>query len=502
MAKDLTIYFTSDLHGFLCPTDFRSRATADIGLFKLARQFKKDGNTLVIDGGDLLQGSPLDAYCHDTLLDPTPLAGMMNLAGYDYVTLGNHDFNFGQDYLRRYLAALDAQCLCENVLADGHVQYPAAIHTLENGLKIGLVGIVTDYVNVWEKPEHLQGVTVADPFACARAALEALRGKVDLTVGIYHGGFECDLASGRVLSETRENIAYRICRELSFDLLLTGHQHMSVPGQTLFGTYVVQPFDKGREGCKLTARLDETGLTISSEILYPTGDVPQPWLDAFAPVADGAQDWLDQVVARLDRSLQPDTPLRMASLGTPLADLLSAVELEFTGADIAVSSLANELAGLPETVRRRDLLNTYPYANTLVVLEVTGAALRQALERSAAYFDRDETGALVVSRRFLEPKVEHYNYDYYSGIHYAFDVSRPLGQRVVELSRNGQTISDSDRFSLCLSSYRASGTGGYDCYTACPVLREYSEDMSDLLLAYFDRHGEALPPLEHDFRVF
>ena len=59
--KTFTIYFTSDLHGYIYPTDYRSREIRDIGLFKCASQFRKDGNTLVIDGGDILQGSPLGA---------------------------------------------------------------------------------------------------------------------------------------------------------------------------------------------------------------------------------------------------------------------------------------------------------------------------------------------------------------------------------------------------------------------------------------------------------
>lgn len=499
--KKLTIYFTSDLHGFLYPTDYKSRQEADIGLFKLANRFHKDGNTLILDGGDLLQGSPLDAYCHDTLQDPKPLAGMMNLAGYDFVTLGNHDFNFGQDYLNAYLSALDAQCLCQNVSDAAGCKFPFAIKTLENGLKIGLVGLVTDYVNVWEKPDHLQGLTISDPIAAAKTALAQLKGQVDLTVGIYHGGFERDLASGRLLSQTRENIAYQICQQLDFDVLLTGHQHMSLPGQFLFGTYIVQPFDKGRQACRLEITVGETGLAVSSETLLPQGDVPKSWLEAYAEVAEGAQTWLDEVVAHLPAPLEPASPLRMASEGTPLAALLAEVEREFTGADIAVSSLANEITGLPQIVRRRDLLNTYPYANTLVVLEVTGQVLREVLERSGEYFDYDPQGRLEVSHRFLEPKVEHYNYDYYSGVHYMFDVSRPLGQRVTQLTRNGKAISDSDRFSLCLSSYRASGTGGYDAYTTCKVLKEDSTDMSDLLLDFFARHGENLPPLTFDFQV-
>lgn len=74
-----------------------------------------------------------------------------------------------------------------------------------------------------------------------------MKEQTDLTICIYHGGFECDLESGAVLSKTTENVGYRICKELDFDILLTGHQHMSVHGRELFGTYTVQPCDNAKE---------------------------------------------------------------------------------------------------------------------------------------------------------------------------------------------------------------------------------------------------------------
>ena len=181
--RNLTIYFTSDLHSYIYPTDYRGQEEKDLGLFKCASQFQKDGNTLVIDGGDLLQGSPLGAFCHDTVGSAAQFAQIMNRCGYDYVTLGNHDFNYGMPYLDSYLNALRARCVCENVRWDeGDVRFPARVHMLENGLRVGIVGIVTDYVNIWERPEHLSGIRIEDPIPAAAAALAALKGKVDLTV--------------------------------------------------------------------------------------------------------------------------------------------------------------------------------------------------------------------------------------------------------------------------------------------------------------------------------
>ena len=501
-GKKLTIYFTSDLHGYIYPTDYRSREERDMGLFKCASRFHKDGSTLIIDGGDLLQGSPLGAFCHDAFGSAAQFAEMMNRCGYDYVTLGNHDFNFGMEYLDSYLNVLRARCVCENVRwDDAGVRFPARIHTLENGLRIGIVGIVTDYVNIWERPEHLTGITIGDPVPAARAALEKLKGQVDLTVGIYHGGFERDLATGRVLSATHENVAYRICQELDFDILLTGHQHMSVHGQTLCGTFVAQPADRGLEFLRIEAVVDDTGRHFSAETIPAGGVCRQQWLDEFAGMERGAQDWLDQVVGKLPRPLMPDTPLHMAQKGSGLADLFNAVQLWASGAQLSASSLANDVAGLPQVVRRRDLLIAYPYTNTLSVLKITGAQLRQALERSAEYFTENADGSLRVSDCFLEPKVEHYNYDYYAGLSYTYEISRPVGQRVTEMRVQGADVQPEDVFTICLNSYRASGTGGYDCYTGCPVVQEIGTEMSDLILDYFKQYGDDIPDVRGDYRV-
>lgn len=151
----------------------------------------------------------------------------MNLAGFDYVGLGNHDFNFGKKCLEAYLRQLNAICLCANVQGVEGVRR-TAVATLENGLRVGLTGVVTHYVNQREKPENLEGIRITDAFTAAQEALEELKQQqVDITVCIYHGGFENDLQTGELLSDTTENQGYRLCSELDFDVLLTGHQHQA-----------------------------------------------------------------------------------------------------------------------------------------------------------------------------------------------------------------------------------------------------------------------------------
>ena len=88
-----------------------------------------------------------------------------------------------------------------------------------------------------------------------------------------------------------------------------------------------------------------------------------------------------------------------------------------------------------------------------------------------------------------------------SGVAYAYDISRPVGQRVVSLLVDGHPVADTDEFTICLNSYRASGTGGYGCYVGCPVVREIPHEMSELLLEYFRRHGGDIPLAASDYRV-
>ena len=296
MSK-LTIYFTSDTHGYLFPNNFADTKPRSMGL--LSMQFPKDENTLVIDGGDTIQGSPLTYFCRLEGRE-LPVAQAMNARGYDYVTLGNHDFNNGYDYLRRHLNALSAKCLCANV-QDLRGEMPvcaSAVHVLGNGLRVGLVGIVTDWVNRWEKRENLTELSVTDPLEAAREAIAQL--DADLIVGIYHGGIERDLQTGRPLSQTDENIACRLCEELPLDLLLTGHQHIAMVNQSWNGVHIVQTPCNAAAYVKVT--LEEDGF--HSELCTPPDtavllpDEKQLWQDV--------NIWLDQPIGRLNHDIWPD----------------------------------------------------------------------------------------------------------------------------------------------------------------------------------------------------
>jgi len=486
MAPKLTVYFTSDTHGFIFPTNHADQSVKPMGLLGMIPQFQKDGNTLILDCGDTIQGSPLTYYCQKESL-PNPMIPMMNAAGYDYVTLGNHDFNYGYDALKDYLEGIEAKCVCANVRdVSGRLPIlPYVLHTLENGLRIGITGVVTNWVNRWEKAEMLKHFEITDPFQAAKDALATLSPQADFTICLYHGGIEKDLSTGRLLSDTDENIACRICEELDFDLLLTGHQHMPMENKTYCGTHLVQPPASATHFAKVDWM--EAGQITSALIPSDPNQMP-PLADSLVPLRNALDTWLDAPVGQLNMPLWPGEKLDMALNGTLIANFINQVQLDASGADVSCTSLPNEMRGFDQNVSVRDVVATYVYSNTLVVFQVDGTALKAALERCASYFDVSANGEITISQDFLQPKVAHYNYDFFAGICYTFDLSQPLGHRVVSILRSGQVVEPADKLTVCMNNYRATGVGGYEAYLKCPRIQEINVDVSELLLDYLIMH--------------
>lgn len=493
--KKLNLFFTSDVHGHVFPVDYPGRKEEASGLLNLASQIVKDGNTLILDGGDTLQGTPFSQYYieHSKEYPFHPMAEAFNGLQCDYFTLGNHDFNFGYQVLEEYLKAMHAQCLCANVVdLEGRLNLrKEAIQVLDNGLRVGITGIVTDYVRIWEQPENLTKLKITDAFEAAREACGRLRNNCDICICIYHGGFEEDLDTGKLLSDTGENIACKIARELDYDILLTGHQHMSVEGRLFYGTYGVQPPANGGFYVHLQAEYDacrENPVQVTSS-MEKVGSTWVPELyDKLLPLEQDTQRWLDEPVGRLTEEILPEEKLPAALYGSKVAALFNQVQLEETGADFSCTSLGNQPVGLKQKVTMRNICGAYLFANTLVILEVDRKVLKEALERCAAYFTLRD-GEPVVSEEFLKPKIEHYNYDFYAGLDYAFDLRRPVGDRVIRLQKLDGTPLTDRTYKLVTSNYRATGTGGYPAIGKCPVLWRGSQEMPDLVAKYIGKHS-------------
>ncbi len=491
--RSFTISFTSDIHGYFSNVDYASGKEHASGLCNCAGLFARGENTLIIDGGDTLQGSPFTFYYQKSRPgEGHLLAQVMNAAGYHFITLGNHDFDFGVEQIERYLAQLNARCLCANVKGIRGVEKTAVV-TMENGLCVGLTGVTSHYVTHWEPPENLRGVTVSDAYkAAAEAYDDLIAAGADVTVCIYHGGFENDIATGQKISHTDENQGWLMCRDLGYDVLLTGHQHLEIAGSELFGTAICQPPDKAKGFLMVDVDVPALGSekkTRAVSRFIPAGKEKEDavWR-VLAPAEKLAAAWLDRPVGHLDITLLSEKPLSMALHGSVIANFFNQVQLEASGADLSATSLADNILGFKQNVSIRDVVSNYIFSNTLKVIEVDRGIITAALERCAEYFESDGKGKTRISRSFLHPIPQNYNYDYFSGIRVVLDLRKPVGERVVSILWQGQELDPSKKLKLCLNSYRASGAGGYPFYASCPVISEQCREIVELVMEYIGSH--------------
>lgn len=489
MKRDFKLYYTSDTHGAIFPS-----MENPSGLMQCIAQFKKDGNTLILDGGDTIQGSPLSKYLWEFDRFEEVIPYVFNTAGYDCFIPGNHDFNYGYLGLSSYINSMNASCLAANLVDEtGRLPVrPYQVFTLENGLRIGICGIVTDCVNLWESKENMTHLAVTDAFTAAKQSYEAMAKNCDFSICIYHGGFECDLDTGNTLCEGNENIGYRICKELNFDLLLTAHQHMQVEGRSLYGTYTLQVPANAAKYAKVEIAEENGTFMIHSELLKPEQDYDKELFTHLLPVKEKVDQWLSTKVGTLKEAIAPVGLLERAVNGSKLADFCNLIQLNETNADISCTGLSNAVLGLNSTVSLNELLKAFPFANATVVLEVNDEILKKALERCASYFDLID-GEIDISERFTKPKEEHYNYDYYAGVSYKIDLTKPVGSRVSDIIVNGEPLSNRT-YRLAMSNYRATGTGGYEFFQKCKVCYVSKNDIQQTMIAYLKDHPELEVP--------
>ena len=503
MEKSIKIYYTSDIHSYFFPTNYLSNQKSNIGLFSVCSQFERTDNTLIIDGGDMLQGSPFASYVNKSKENTDVFASVMNDVGYDIVSVGNHDFNFGYDRLKEYVNGLNADVLSCNVVdKKGEINVlPYVIKTMQNGLKVGVVGAVTDYVNLWEDESHLTEIDVNDTFTAIKETYNEMKNKCDVTVLVYHGGFESNLANLDEVDNGTENVGVRVCKELGFDLVLTGHQHNDIEGRNLFNSYTLQVPANCTSAAEISIEYKENKCEISSKKIISNGDT-QPNFDIskYEEIQNNVENWLDTPVGELSEAMTETNVLTLLKDGWRFADFCSSAIIEATNADFACCSMMNVPYSLEKIVSVRDIVCCYPFVNTISTIKITGEVLKLALEQVATYFVI-ENGELEINKKYTENKLELYNYDLYYGFDYIFDVRKPMGQRVVSMVKNGKEITAKEEFVVAMSNYRSTGTGGYEMFKDIVEKTQYPIEIQELLIEKISKNVITTIPEKGKFSV-
>lgn len=510
--KQLSFFMTSDTHGH-----WLGRQNDDHhGLLNTATALQelraRLGHTsLAIDLGDFIQGSSFATYCAQISGDGSCFAQAMNTLDYDYQIIGNHEFNFGQDYRDAILNQLHAPILAANIVKKGsQTPFMGKAYDIRqvDGIKVGIIGITTHYIPNWELPKHYEGIEFLDAFETAKKYVQELRPQVDVVVLAYHGGFEADLDTGQLLEADKgENQGYRMVKEIpGIDVLLTGHQHRLL-NQQVGNTYIVQPGHGGERIAQVTLTLDDdhqiTGLV---GYLHEVDDyvADKQLATVMEPSLSQGKAWLSTVLGTAPLQ-QPTQDIFLARLnGHPFIELLNQVQLKVTGAEFSGIALVNEyFSSFHGPITNEILLKAYPYYNLIATVQLTGRQLYQVMEFDFHYFEKDEHGQIIVNPTYVLPKPKHYNYDLYSGFTTYVDMNQPTGKRIKTIidERTGQAIEMDRLYRVAVSQYRAVGGGDYDMFGQDKILAISETDIATALIeALNEFEPEKWDQINHDYQ--
>lgn len=510
----ITVLQTSDLHANLLPWDYARGAEGSWGLARVAtriREIRKTApNVLLLDGGDTIQGAPTGwLEARRPAGGPHFVAAAMSALRYDAMVVGNHEFNFGMDVLRRAQRDSSFPWVSANTRneADGSAAFPEYVVKELDGIRVGVLGLTTPNIPGWEPLANRPGLKWEDPVATAGRLVPLLRGqeRCAVVVVLLHGGLEIDLATGEPNGTAYENRAAALAREVpGIDLILLGHTHRRLPLTRVHGVPVTQPGRWGEALARVDLVVERSGekstiVEVSGTLLPSDASVaidPEVAAIARAP-HQRALSYLGEALATASGPF-PGGRARLED--TALLDLVNETQLEVTGADLSLTSLLpfrfDGWEAGPVTVRQVYAL--YPYENQLVVLEVDGARLRSVLEHAASYYGTVDwrDGRLVITPR---PGMTPYNFDVLQGASYRVDPTAPVGSRVRELRFKGRDVKDGDLFSLAVNSYRAQGSGGYTALKGARLLRSYNDEVRELLVERLRKAGTIQPRTDHNW---
>ncbi len=502
----LTVLHTTDLHGALTSYDYLADQPAPSGLVRIAslvRAARAEGQpVLLLDDGDVIQGGAIETfYWRGDRARPEPMMTAMTRMGYDAMAVGNHEFSWGPAGLAIARDEAGFPWLAANVVraSDGSPAFGTSIVKKLGDLRVGVVGLTTPAVPALEDSAHWAGLRFLPPLETGNAEAKRLREveRCDVVVVLAHTGIEQDLAtaSARPADAPDENWGTRLARGLSgVDVLILGHTHATlVDANSPTGPLVVQAGRNaealGRVDIELTrggpTEPWRVGLRRGQTIAVADSVPVDAELDSFAaPYHAAAQAALSERIGEAAQDI--GSPHGRLADG-PLWDLVHAAQLEASGADVSLAALFDPAAVIrrgPVTVR--DALRAYPYDNTLAVVELTGAQLRQALERSARYY---APYTFESGRALVEPGVAGYNVDAAQGIGYEVDLTRPAGERIVNLIWRGQPLAADQKLKVAVNNYRLNGGGGFEEIASAPRLLSHGPEVREALVDHIRRAG-------------
>lgn len=443
-TETILILHTNDFHGAVEPETFQgSGGTGEQGglvnLVSLIDQRRAEhaGPTLLLDAGDTFQGT----YVSNSTQGQVVMAAM-NIAGYDAWTLGNHEFDWGQEVLRSRIAQADCPVLAANLLdaKTGEIWDPVQPYTIIQAgrARVGILGLTYPDTPVINKAQNVAGLTFRGAEETVRQYLPELDAQTDLIVVLSHLGYDGDLA----LAKAVEGI----------DVIVGGHTHLFLDLPRKIGeTLIVQAGAKGQVLGRLELEVDlETGVvvqTASRSALLPVTGKPAKTNQEVQALVDAtlaeAAETMNQPIGETAVALEPQRSGEFA-LGNLVVDAMLAADIDGQPGDIAMHNNGGIRASLSKgPVTYGQLYAVLPFDNQLMALDLTGAQVLRILEHSVS----DRPGSMQVA-----------------GMAFEFDMGRAPGKRILEASVGGRPLEPVEIYRVVTIDYLAGGGDGQETF--------------------------------------
>jgi len=485
----LRVMETTDLHVAVFPYDYYADAPNDtLGLARTAALIEairaEAGNSILVDNGDVIQGNPMGdyiAYEKGLTNEPHPIIAAMNTLGYEAGTLGNHEFNYGLEFLDAALAAANFPVVSANlvkgelaadILSDETYIPPYQIveKQLTDGagethtIKLGIIGFVPPQIMTWDST-HLTGkVSVRGIVEAAEAYVPKMKEEgAQLILALSHSGIAADPGIG-------ENASLQLAAVDGIDVIVTGHQHLVFPNSKDFegvegadvaaGTLAGKPavmagfwgshmglidllLEKAEDGSWSIVSHTAEARPISERV---DGKV-NALVESVATVEAAAQADHDETLAYVRRAVG-ETAAPLHSYFALVADdpsvqivniaqkwYIEQMQAGTDWADLPILSAAAPFKaggrGGPDyytdvpvgPVAIKNVADLYLYPNTIQALVITGEDVQNWLDRSAGIFNQVEAGA--TDAPLINPDFPSYNFDVIDGVTYKIDISKP-----------------------------------------------------------------------------